>query len=194
MKTHTLVLTFALAFGSAAFAPAHDAAEAPYLADERRRMTKMMNDMTVKPTGDVDRDFVAMMVAHHQGRHRHGAGVSALRPQRAAQAARPRRSSSPSNKRLPSCVLPSAIVKQEMKMKLTALATILSSTILASAAWGRTGTGGWLRSGRAGEPSRPRLCGRAVLEHGFRDRSGRQQAAWRHPPGRSPAGQSQPAL
>jgi uncharacterized protein (DUF305 family) len=30
-------------------------------------MKKMMNDMMVKPTGDVDRDFVAMMVAHHQG-------------------------------------------------------------------------------------------------------------------------------
>jgi hypothetical protein len=27
----------------------------------------MMTDMTVKPTGDVDRDFVAMMVPHHQG-------------------------------------------------------------------------------------------------------------------------------
>jgi uncharacterized protein (DUF305 family) len=27
----------------------------------------MMNDMTVKPSGDVDRDFVAMMVPHHQG-------------------------------------------------------------------------------------------------------------------------------
>jgi hypothetical protein len=26
-----------------------------------------MADMTVKPTGDVDRDFVAMMVPHHQG-------------------------------------------------------------------------------------------------------------------------------
>ena len=24
-------------------------------------MTKMMNDMAAKPTGDVDRDFVAMM-------------------------------------------------------------------------------------------------------------------------------------
>ncbi len=30
-------------------------------------MTKMMADMTVKPTGDIDRDFVAMMVPHHQG-------------------------------------------------------------------------------------------------------------------------------
>jgi uncharacterized protein (DUF305 family) len=27
----------------------------------------MMANMTVKPTGDVDRDFVAMMVPHHQG-------------------------------------------------------------------------------------------------------------------------------
>jgi uncharacterized protein (DUF305 family) len=30
-------------------------------------MNKMMTDMTIKPTGDVDRDFVAMMVPHHQG-------------------------------------------------------------------------------------------------------------------------------
>lgn len=30
-------------------------------------MTKMMTDMSIKPTGDVDRDFVAMMVPHHQG-------------------------------------------------------------------------------------------------------------------------------
>src|ERR1700687_3164325 len=30
-------------------------------------MNKMMADMTVKPTGDVDRDFVEMMVPHHQG-------------------------------------------------------------------------------------------------------------------------------
>ena len=30
-------------------------------------MNKMMADMAIKPTGDVDRDFVAMMVPHHQG-------------------------------------------------------------------------------------------------------------------------------
>ena len=30
-------------------------------------MTKMMADMEIKPTGDVDADFVAMMVPHHQG-------------------------------------------------------------------------------------------------------------------------------
>jgi Domain of unknown function (DUF305) len=27
----------------------------------------MMNDMAAKPTGDIDRDFVAMMTPHHQG-------------------------------------------------------------------------------------------------------------------------------
>jgi uncharacterized protein (DUF305 family) len=30
-------------------------------------MDKMMRDMEVEPTGDVDRDFVAMMTPHHQG-------------------------------------------------------------------------------------------------------------------------------
>ncbi len=30
-------------------------------------MNKMMAEMTIKPTGDVDRDFVEMMVPHHQG-------------------------------------------------------------------------------------------------------------------------------
>jgi uncharacterized protein (DUF305 family) len=30
-------------------------------------MMKMMDAMAVKPTGDVDRDFVAMMIPHHQG-------------------------------------------------------------------------------------------------------------------------------
>jgi uncharacterized protein (DUF305 family) len=41
--------------------------EAAYLAENDAAMTKMMNDMTVKPTGDVDRDFAAMMIPHHQG-------------------------------------------------------------------------------------------------------------------------------
>jgi deoxyhypusine synthase len=30
-------------------------------------MTKMMIDMGIKPSGNVDRDFVSMMVPHHQG-------------------------------------------------------------------------------------------------------------------------------
>ncbi|QCP50797.1 DUF305 domain-containing protein [Trinickia violacea] len=41
--------------------------EAPFVAENDRAMTRMMEDMAVKPTGDVDRDFVAMMVPHHQG-------------------------------------------------------------------------------------------------------------------------------
>ena len=43
-------------------------------------MNKMMADMTIKPTGDVDRDFVEMMVPHHQGRGRHGEGRTQIRP------------------------------------------------------------------------------------------------------------------
>jgi len=30
-------------------------------------MKKMMSDMTITPTGDVDSDFVEMMVPHHRG-------------------------------------------------------------------------------------------------------------------------------
>ncbi|WP_394822273.1 DUF305 domain-containing protein [Pendulispora albinea] len=41
--------------------------EAPFLAENDAAMNKMMADMAVAPTGDVDRDFVAMMVPHHQG-------------------------------------------------------------------------------------------------------------------------------
>jgi hypothetical protein len=54
--------------------------EASFLAENDAAMKKMMNDMTVKPSGDVDRDFVAMM------RDRHGARGASLRPQRADQA------------------------------------------------------------------------------------------------------------
>jgi uncharacterized protein (DUF305 family) len=48
-------------FGSAS------SAEAPYLAENVSAMTKMMIDMGIRPSGDVDTDFVAMMVPHHQG-------------------------------------------------------------------------------------------------------------------------------
>ena len=64
--------------GSQAVA-AHDAAmpqlvdqsagslEDRFLADNEAAMAKMMAAMAADPTGDVDRDFVAMMVPHHQG-------------------------------------------------------------------------------------------------------------------------------
>ncbi|KJC41661.1 DUF305 domain-containing protein [Bradyrhizobium sp. LTSP857] len=52
--------------------PAHPPAalsveESAFLQENEAAMTKMMNDMATKPTGDVDRDFVAMMNPHHQG-------------------------------------------------------------------------------------------------------------------------------
>jgi hypothetical protein len=56
--------------GSPAFAAGSQTAvsdEAPFLAENDSAMTRMMSGMSVKPTGDVDRDFVAMMVPHHQG-------------------------------------------------------------------------------------------------------------------------------
>lgn len=79
----SLILTSALAFVAVSFALADAmsqpreesgavlqaklAAEAPYVAENDAAMRTMMNDMAVKPTGDVDHDFVAMMVPHHQG-------------------------------------------------------------------------------------------------------------------------------
>jgi hypothetical protein len=51
----------AKSFGSA------PAAEAPYLAENVSAMTKMMVDIGIRPAGDVDSDFVAMMVPHHRG-------------------------------------------------------------------------------------------------------------------------------
>jgi uncharacterized protein (DUF305 family) len=38
-----------------------------FLAENDEAMTRMMAEMHVPPTGDVDRDFVAMMIPHHQG-------------------------------------------------------------------------------------------------------------------------------
>ena len=48
------------------FRPA-SAAEAAYLAENASAMTKMMIDMAIRPSGDVDTDFAAMMAPHHRG-------------------------------------------------------------------------------------------------------------------------------
>ena len=71
----TLVLATALiastAGGAATWAQEHRAEkaglEAPFLAENNAAMDKMMAGMSVKPTGDVDADFAAMMIPHHQG-------------------------------------------------------------------------------------------------------------------------------
>jgi hypothetical protein len=43
------------------------AAEQPFLAENTAAMTRMMVDMGIRPSGDVDRDFVDLMTPHHQG-------------------------------------------------------------------------------------------------------------------------------
>ena len=68
-----LLIAFALpshVLAHDAHSPAQPAAavdEAPFLKENDDAMTKMMNDMAIKPSGDIDRDFVAMMSPHHQG-------------------------------------------------------------------------------------------------------------------------------
>jgi len=60
-----------LVFAHEAHHPTQPAAVSPeenaFLKENEAAMTKMMNDMAAKPSGDIDRDFVAMMSPHHQG-------------------------------------------------------------------------------------------------------------------------------
>lgn len=44
-----------------------EATEAPFIAENNAAMEKMMANMDATPTGDIDRDFVTTMTAHHQG-------------------------------------------------------------------------------------------------------------------------------
>jgi uncharacterized protein (DUF305 family) len=41
--------------------------EAPFMAENQAAMQRMMSGMNIAPSGDVDRDFAAMMIPHHQG-------------------------------------------------------------------------------------------------------------------------------
>jgi len=41
--------------------------EGPFLAENDVAMEQMMAEMNIKPSGDVDQDFAAMMIPHHQG-------------------------------------------------------------------------------------------------------------------------------
>src|ERR1700726_4403159 len=64
-------LSLAVTLGTMAVAyaasPAASANEVPFLAENQAAMDKMMNGMKIQPSGDVDRDFAAMMIPHHQG-------------------------------------------------------------------------------------------------------------------------------
>ncbi len=75
-KSLPIAASIVLMLSASAFAhdPAsheHDtsvaADEMPFLTENDAAMSKMMNDMAVSPTGNVDRDFVEMMIPHHQG-------------------------------------------------------------------------------------------------------------------------------
>ena len=61
------VSLLAAVFVGAATSPTANSDETAFLAEHDAAMKKMMADMEIKPSGDVDRDFVAMMVPHHQG-------------------------------------------------------------------------------------------------------------------------------
>lgn len=56
-----------LVFAHEAHPAAQSAEERVFLEENEAAMAKMMNDMAVEPSGDIDRDFVAMMNPHHQG-------------------------------------------------------------------------------------------------------------------------------
>jgi hypothetical protein len=59
-----LVTVFA---ASSVAAPGADPGAAAFAQENDLAMDRMMADMVVKPSGDVDRDFAAMMIPHHQG-------------------------------------------------------------------------------------------------------------------------------
>jgi uncharacterized protein (DUF305 family) len=48
-------------------AAAGDANEQQFLFENDLAMSNMNRGMLVRPTGDIDRDFVAVMISHHQG-------------------------------------------------------------------------------------------------------------------------------
>ena len=68
--SRTLLLTVCLGSATSAFSPACQAQssdEQAFMSLNNVAMSKMMEGMAIQPSGDIDRDFVAMMTPHHQG-------------------------------------------------------------------------------------------------------------------------------
>lgn len=61
------VIAIATAAGGGTLTASADSIHAAFAAENDAAMSKMMAGMAVKPSGDVDRDFAAMMIPHHQG-------------------------------------------------------------------------------------------------------------------------------
>lgn len=64
-RTKVLLLVTTLILLGASETPSPG--ETSFLAENAQAMDRMMAGMAVPASGDVDRDFVAMMSAHHQG-------------------------------------------------------------------------------------------------------------------------------
>ncbi|MDY0746342.1 DUF305 domain-containing protein [Paucibacter sp. R3-3] len=62
LKTFFALSLASLAAGAIALSP-----QQAFVAENDAAMQKMMDDMAVKPSGNIDRDFAAMMTPHHQG-------------------------------------------------------------------------------------------------------------------------------
>ena len=65
VRTRSSVLLVSFLIGATAVAAGED--ESLFLAANKAAMSKMMVGMNVRPSGDVDRDFAAAMISHHQG-------------------------------------------------------------------------------------------------------------------------------
>lgn len=66
--TATALMLLACAAVAAPVGPADPVTpETPFLKENQAAMDKMMAGMDIRPSGDVDADFAAMMIPHHQG-------------------------------------------------------------------------------------------------------------------------------